>query len=100
MSDNKAPEEWWHALLTGNNPEMPLRQARRVFSLMSGHARCKFCNAPFDGKWAPLTRLMGRGPSRLTSQFCIKCQAILEPSQYSPTRYADDAADRAREECT
>lgn len=76
MRHDKTPEEWWHALLTGDNPVMPLRQARRVFSLVPGQVRCKFCNAPFDGEWAPLMRLIGRGPSRLTSNFCQQCQVI------------------------
>ena len=76
MSNNKTAEEWWHALLTGDNPDVPLRQARHVFSFVPGHVRCKFCNAPFDGAWAPLLRLMGRGPSRLTSQFCQRCQVV------------------------
>ncbi len=76
MSSNMTAEEWWHALLTGEAPVMPLRQARRVFSLVPGHVRCKFCNAPFDSAWAPLLRLIGRGPSRLTSQFCHRCQVV------------------------
>ena len=76
MSDNMTPEEWWHALLTGNNLKVPLRESRHVFSLLPGHDRCKFCNSPFDGAWAPLMRLIGRGPSRLTSQFCQQCQVM------------------------
>ena len=76
MPNNKTHERWWHALLTGNNPPMPLRQVRYVFSLFQGNARCKFCEAPFDGGWLPLMRLIGRGPSRLTSQFCQQCQAV------------------------
>ncbi|MGE5225045.1 MAG: adenylate/guanylate cyclase domain-containing protein, partial [Omnitrophica WOR_2 bacterium] len=76
MSRNKTPDEWWHDLLTGDNPVMPLRQVRRMFSLMSGHVRCKFCNAPFDGEWASLVRFIGRGPSRLTSQLCQQCQVV------------------------
>lgn len=76
MNNNETPEEWWHSVLTGNNPKLPLREARHVFSLLPGHARCKFCNSPFDGGWAPLMRLIGRGPSRLTSQFCHQCQVI------------------------
>jgi len=76
MSHYKTPEEWWYALLTGIDSDLPLRQARHVFSLFPGHARCKFCNSPFDGELAPLVRLIGRGPSRLTSQFCQKCQVM------------------------
>ncbi len=71
---NRTPEEWWHGLLTGDNPDVPLRESRYMFSILPGHARCKFCNAPFDGVWAPILRLMGRGPSRLTLQFCHQCQ--------------------------
>jgi adenylate cyclase len=76
MRDIETPEEWWHALLTGTTLVMPLRQVRHLFRLVPGHVRCKFCNAPFDGKWAPLLRLMGRGRSRLTSQFCQQCQTV------------------------
>jgi adenylate cyclase len=76
MRDTDTPEEWWHALLTGTNPSMPLRQVRHIFALFPGHIRCKFCNAPFDGRWASLLRLIGRGQSRLTTQFCQLCQVI------------------------
>jgi adenylate cyclase len=76
MSNKKTPQEWWHALLTGDNPQVPLREARYMFSVLSGSVRCKFCNAPFDGIWAPMMRIMGRGPSRLTSQFCHQCQIL------------------------
>ncbi|HVP21679.1 MAG TPA: adenylate/guanylate cyclase domain-containing protein [Anaerolineaceae bacterium] len=76
MSENQSPEEWWHGLLTGANAKIPLRESRYLFSLLPGHARCKFCNSPFDGGFAPLMRMIGRGPSRLTSQFCLQCQIV------------------------
>jgi adenylate cyclase len=44
--------------------------------MLPGHERCKFCNAPFDGPWAPVMRVMGKGPARLTHQFCKQCQTI------------------------
>ena len=47
-----------------------------MFSILPGHARCKFCNAPFDGAFAPILRRMGRAPSRLTPQFCEQCQTV------------------------
>jgi hypothetical protein len=56
-------EEWWRSLLTGDSPEVPVRQVRYVLSLFPSHARCKFCNAPYDGILAPLMRLLGRGPA-------------------------------------
>jgi adenylate cyclase len=72
----KTPEEWWRMLLTGNELDLPLRESRHLFSLVPAHARCKFCNAPFDGAFSPVFRLVGRGPSRLSSQFCHSCQVL------------------------
>jgi adenylate cyclase len=76
MTKDDLQADWWQGLLTGNNPKIPLRESRFVFSLLSSHNRCKFCNSPFDGTWAPLMRLIGRGPSRLTTQFCHQCQVV------------------------
>ena len=73
---NRTPEEWWHMLLTGDKLDIPLRESRHMFSILPGHMRCKFCNAPFDGAFAPILRLIGKGPSRLTSQFCQQCQVM------------------------
>ena len=72
----RTPEEWWYGLLTGQNRNIPLRESRYILSVLPGHARCKFCNAPFDGAWAPILRLMGKGPSRLTQEFCQQCQML------------------------
>jgi adenylate cyclase len=76
MQINQTSEAWWHALLTGANKDMPLRQVRRVFALFPCQVRCKFCNAPFEGRWAPIFRMIGTGPSRLITQFCQQCQII------------------------
>ena len=57
------PEEWWHMLLTGDGLAIPLRESRYILSMIPGHRRCKFCNAPFDGAFAPILRVMGKGPS-------------------------------------
>ncbi len=73
---NWTPEEWWHMLLTGDELAIPLRESRHLLSLLPGRQRCKFCNAPFDGAFAPVLRVVGKGPSRLTSQFCQQCQAM------------------------
>ena len=54
--------------------KVPLRQMRHLLALLPSHARCKFCNSPFDGFGAPPMRVIGRGPSRLTSHFCKQCQ--------------------------
>lgn len=74
----ETPEEFWRALLTGEMPKVPLREARNMFGILPGHTRCKFCNAPFDGFFAPVMRRMGRGPSRLTMQFCEQCQTLAQ----------------------
>lgn len=74
----KTPEEFWRDLLTGATPDIPLREARHIFSLLPAQTRCKFCNAPFDGVFAPVLHLLGRGPSRLTRQFCEQCQAVAQ----------------------
>ena len=74
MTNEMTPERWWRTLLTGDGLNMPLRQMRHVLRLLPSHARCKFCNSPFDGFGAPPMRLIGRGPSRLTSEFCHQCQ--------------------------
>lgn len=76
MPKPATPEEWWGKLLTGHMPEMPMKQARHVFSLVPGSNRCKFCNAPASGKFVFISRLLGRGPSRLTTQLCHMCQVI------------------------
>ena len=74
MTTEITPEQFWRALLTGENLKVPLRQMRHLFGLIPSHARCKFCNSPFDGFGAPPMRMIGRGPSRLTVQFCKQCQ--------------------------
>jgi len=55
---------------------MPVRESRLILGALPGHARCKFCNAPFDGAFAPVLRLVGKGPSRLSQQFCQQCQTL------------------------
>ena len=75
MTDEHETEEWWNALLTGDDLKMPMRQARHLFGRLPAEHRCKFCNSPFDGFAAPAMRMMNRGPSRLTTEFCNKCQA-------------------------
>jgi adenylate cyclase len=70
------PEEWWHGLLTGENPAFPFRRFRNLLKLIPDGPRCKFCNAPFHGVGAPLMRLLGQYPSRLTPHLCTQCHRI------------------------
>jgi adenylate cyclase len=75
MAKKLTSEEWWHGILTGENPAFPLRPIRNILKLIPSGPRCKFCNAPFHGAGAPLMRLMGQGPSRLTPHLCSQCHA-------------------------
>ncbi len=69
-------EDWWRSLLTDTNPPLPGRQFRSLWRLLPGAPRCKFCNAPQHGAFMPLIQMMGMGPSRLTPQFCKRCEEI------------------------
>ena len=73
-------EEWWRALLTDNDPPLPGRRFRNFWRLLPGAPRCKFCNAPQHGAFAPLMLMIGKGPSRLTPRFCKQCEDLA--SQY------------------
>ncbi len=76
MKRGRETEEWWRVLLTGKNLKIPIRHARHVFRLIPRGPRCKFCNAPYEGLGGPLMRVIGRGLSRLTLQFCRTCQDL------------------------
>ncbi|MGH2521060.1 MAG: adenylate/guanylate cyclase domain-containing protein [Anaerolineales bacterium] len=73
MAKRLTADEWWHSILTGNDPALPLRQFRTVFGLIPSNPRCTFCNAPYEGPGAPLMRLMGKRPSTLTPHLCRQC---------------------------
>lgn len=73
MSKRLSPEQWWHGLLTGENPALPVRHFRHFLKLIPAGPRCKFCNAPYHGVGAPIMRALGKGPSRLTPQLCRQC---------------------------
>lgn len=74
MPTYKTPEEWWHALLMNDHPALPLRQFRAVFGRLPASPRCTFCNAPMHGAGAPLMRLIGNGPSKMTPHLCRRCE--------------------------
>jgi len=69
MSPKLTAEEQWRAWLTGTHPI--IGRQRRLFSLVPGTKRCKFCNAPFRSLWAPLLGLIGKGPSKKSPHFCL-----------------------------
>lgn len=69
-------ERWWRELLSGGNPVLPFRHFRRLFGLLPGNPRCKFCHGPFAGPGAAPMRLIGKRPSGLTPQLCNQCEAM------------------------
>ena len=69
-------ERWWRELLSGGNPVLPFRHFRRLFGLLPGNPRCKFCHGPFAGPGATPMRLIGKRPSGLTPQLCNQCEAM------------------------
>ena len=73
MAKNPTPQEWWHGVLTGENPAFPARQLRNIFRLIPGEPRCKFCNGPYHGIGGAIFKLIGKGPSKLTPQLCEQC---------------------------
>ena len=73
MSKKLTPEEWWHGILTGENPAFPARSLRNIFRLIPGGPRCKFCNGPYHGIGGTIFKLMGKGPSKLTPHLCEQC---------------------------
>ncbi len=75
MPKSQSPEEWWQRVLTGNNPDLPLRHFRNFFRRLPTGPRCQFCNAPYHGFGAPLMRIMGKSPSRLSPHLCQQCQS-------------------------
>jgi len=75
MSKSQSPEEWWLRVLTGNDPDLPIREFRGLWRWLPSGPRCQFCNAPYHGVGAPLMRLMGKGPSRLSPHLCQQCQS-------------------------
>ena len=73
MAKKKNAEEFWHSILTGIDPALPLVEMRNVLGLIPSNPRCTFCNAPFEGPGAPLMRLIGKAPSTLTPHLCRMC---------------------------
>lgn len=64
----------WVAILRGESVlAFPQRAGRRLFSLLPSAARCKFCNAPFKGRYAGAFNTVGYEPSRKNPNICARC---------------------------
>ena len=49
------------------------RVGRRLYGLVPSAARCKFCNAPFRGRYGGTFRRLGYAPSRKNPNICARC---------------------------
>src|SRR6266536_2056900 len=64
----------WIAILRGESAlALPQRAGRGLFALMPSAARCKFCNAPFKGRYAGVVKTIGYAPSRKNPRICARC---------------------------
>ena len=64
----------WLAILRGESAlAFPQRAGRRLFGLLPSAARCKFCNAPFKGRYAATFNSIGYTPSRKNPNICARC---------------------------
>jgi len=68
-------EEEWRDILLGTDPM--LRSGRRFFAKIPSPPRCEFCAVPFEGPFAPVLRLFGKGPFPRNPRYCIGCCAHL-----------------------
>lgn len=64
----------WAAILRGDGiaANAP-RLTRRLFALVPGRPRCKFCNAPYGGPMAIPFRALGYRQSNKTPHVCLRC---------------------------
>jgi adenylate cyclase len=64
----------WVAILRGESAlAFPQRAGRRIFGLMPSASRCKFCNAPFKGRYSGAFSAVGYTPSRKNPDLCARC---------------------------
>jgi adenylate cyclase len=64
----------WATILRGDGvvSNAP-RLTRRLFALVPGRPRCKFCNAPYGGPLTLPFRVLGYRPSNKTPHVCARC---------------------------
>lgn len=64
----------WEGILRGQSVfALPQRLGRRLYSLVPSPHRCKFCNAPFRGRYAGAFSMLGYTPSRKNPNICERC---------------------------
>ncbi len=64
----------WLGILKGESAlALGERAGRRLFSLVPAQLRCRFCNAPFRGRFAGPFGRVGYTPSRKNPTICERC---------------------------
>src|SRR2546421_10514302 len=67
---------YWATILRGDGfAASAPRLTRRLFALVPGRPRCKFCNAPYGGPLTMPFRSLGNRRSHQTPQVCAPCLA-------------------------
>ena len=69
-------DKYWYGLLTGHGKG--LGSASRLFRRLPASPRCKLCQAPFHGPYAPVLRMVGFRRWELNQQMCRFCVAGIE----------------------
>jgi adenylate cyclase len=72
-------EEYWRRILNGEDRGLVLYE--RFFRRLPSPPRCKLCQAPFAGPFAPVFRLAGFRRWGLNRQICKWCIGALEKHQ-------------------
>jgi len=67
-------EPRWSGIFRGETPiALAPRIGRRLYGLVPSPSRCKFCNAPFRGRYGGTFRRLGYEPSRKNPSICARC---------------------------
>lgn len=78
-SDESQAGDYWREILTGE--DRGLNSMQRFLRRVPRAPRCKLCQAPFDGPYAPALRLLGFRRWTLNQQICRWCIKDLETHQ-------------------
>ncbi|MDH5607634.1 MAG: adenylate/guanylate cyclase domain-containing protein [Anaerolineae bacterium] len=71
---------WKNMLVAGENPTE--KRNRKLFKLLPGKTKCKWCKVPFDGPAAPVVKLVfGKQPGELNPKFCNACETFAREYQ-------------------
>jgi adenylate cyclase len=74
-------EDVWRTYLSSGDLEEEVR-LRRIFRMLPGKPRCRFCYVPFEGVGASIAKLVyGKRPSNLNPRLCNACDEFAREHQ-------------------